>query len=66
MLKNEHAPQGAEREVVSVAEFASKFGVTPRHIYNLIDRNEVASVRIGGAVRIPISEIARLLEGGQG
>jgi excisionase family DNA binding protein len=45
-----------------VPEFAQSLGVSKAHIYNMIKRGELRAVKIGGATRIPASEVQRLLD----
>ncbi len=45
----------------SPREFADALNVTARTIYRLIDVGEVRAIKVGGCVRIPRSELDRLL-----
>lgn len=42
------------RELVTAAEVARLFGVTPRTVHRWIDRGLIPAIRIGGAARGPL------------
>ncbi len=48
----------AMKEYYLVREVAEHFRLSPRTIYRLIERGELAATRIGGSQRIPASEIS--------
>ena len=47
-----------------VQEAAAQWNVSPKCAWNWISQSRVATVRLGRAVRIPQSEIDRLIEEG--
>jgi len=49
-------------ELLRVEEAARWLDVSRGVLYEMIRRNEIASVRIGGLVRIPRSALAKLTE----
>ena len=48
-----------------IAEAADRLGLSPLTIYKWISARRIGCVRLGRAVRIPESEIARLIEAGR-
>lgn len=54
------------RKLLSVAECAIAMGISRAHLYSLVMRGEIPSIKIGRARRIPVSAleewIARQLE----
>lgn len=46
---------------VSVAQFARALSLSDRTARRMIKRKEVATVRFGSAVRVPVTELDRLL-----
>lgn len=44
------------REYLLVAEAAQILRVTPKHIYDLIERKEFPGIRVGQSIRIPADE----------
>lgn len=52
------------RELLTVSEVAQMGGFSPAFIYRLVEHNKLQSVRIEGAIRIPLAEVARLLTEG--
>jgi excisionase family DNA binding protein len=46
----------------SVRETARLLSISPRHIYNLIDRGTIRSVRLGCRKLVPRIEIERILD----
>ena len=48
------------RWAYSPAEAAQMLGVTRKHLYSLMARNELRSTKIGNARRIPRTELERL------
>jgi excisionase family DNA binding protein len=48
-------------DAVSIAEAARRLSVSPRTVQRLISRKHLHAARLGRSVRVPISEIARLL-----
>lgn len=44
----------------SVLEFAALLSVNKHTIYRAIDRGDIAWIKVGGAKRIPYSELERL------
>ena len=56
------APEAhSEPAAYTVAAFGAKLGVSRQFLYGLIKSGELRSLKIGGARRIPASELARLL-----
>lgn len=52
------------RLAYSVAESADALGVCRQHVYDLIERGVIRSVKLGGTThRISAAELARVLEG---
>jgi len=49
-------------KLYGVKEVADMFGVSSQAIRNMIDREELKAVKIGGSYRIPQKEIDRLIE----
>jgi excisionase family DNA binding protein len=52
-----------ERIAYSPAELAAAVGVTRQHIQNMINRGEIASVKLGRRRLIPADVVERLLAG---
>ncbi|NMH98896.1 helix-turn-helix domain-containing protein [Pseudonocardia acidicola] len=46
--------------VVTISDTAEALKLCRRTVTRLIEKGEIASVRIGGSVRIPVSELERL------
>ncbi|SDM39928.1 helix-turn-helix domain-containing protein [Actinomyces ruminicola] len=59
MSKSKTGP-GAYSVAVSVKTFARSVELSENTVYNLIASGDIAAIRLGRAVRIPISEYARL------
>ncbi len=55
--------QSARSLVLGVPEFSDALNLSTRSAYKLIDRGEVRAIRIGGSVKIPRSELERILSG---
>jgi hypothetical protein len=53
------------RAAYSPAEFSRLFGKSVTWAYRLIKRGDIESVTLDGALMIPASEVARLLEEGK-
>ncbi len=51
----------AEPQTVTATAAAKRIGVCVRTIYRGVERGEIRHVRIGRSIRIPRSELARLL-----
>lgn len=49
------------KQAFSVQEAAEIFGISPITVYRLVRRGELKAVRFGRRVRIPRSEVERLL-----
>lgn len=49
------------KQAFSVQEVAAIFGISPITVYRLVQRGELKAVRFGRRVRIPRSEVERLL-----
>ena len=47
-----------------ISEAAAALGVSSGCIYSMVARKELFAVRVGRLLRIPRSEIARLMDGG--
>jgi excisionase family DNA binding protein len=47
-------------ELLRPAKFGRLIDSSPAHVYHLIQRGELHAVRVGGALRVPVSEIDRL------
>ena len=48
-------------ESFSVKEIAAAWHVSEKHVRRLIDRDELRSIRIGRAVRVPASAVAEFM-----
>jgi excisionase family DNA binding protein len=48
-------------DAVSIAEAARRLSVSPRTVQRLISHKDLHAAHLGRSVRVPISEIARLL-----
>lgn len=55
-------PQTSQR-LLRITEFAKLAAVGTRTAYRLIEAGQVRAVRLGGALRVPASEIDRLCAG---
>lgn len=55
--------EAVDRLAWSIEETAAAFGVTPRHIRNLIERGQLRSVTLGRRRVIPTEELNRILAG---
>jgi excisionase family DNA binding protein len=53
-----------EKSLLRVNEFAALLDVTPACVRRWLLERKIASIRIGRLVRIPASEIERLVESG--
>jgi excisionase family DNA binding protein len=53
-----------DKSLLRVNEFASILDVTPACVRRWLSERKIASTRIGRLVRIPASEIERLVESG--
>lgn len=51
------------RVALTAEEFADAIGTTARHIRNEIDRGRIRAFKVGRCVRIPRTELERLLAG---
>lgn len=49
----------------TVVETARTLRVSPAHVRNLIKRGDIRALELGHVIRIPSSEIARILNGGE-
>jgi excisionase family DNA binding protein len=54
----------AEETLLRPAEFAAALGVTVSCVRRWIYERKIASVKVGRLVRIPASEIARIMRSG--
>ncbi len=45
----------------SPAQFAPKINVTPRTVLNMINDGRIRAIRLGKTIRIPASELERIL-----
>ena len=52
--------ENVERVLIRPARFAQMVDLSRASVYAAIDRGEIRAVRIGGSLRIPASELARL------
>jgi excisionase family DNA binding protein len=50
------------RLALTVAEAADMLSISKSYAYELLERNELPSVRIGNTVRVPKRELERYLE----
>jgi excisionase family DNA binding protein len=48
-------------DAVSIAEAARRLSISPRTVQRLISHKHLYAARLGRSVRVPISEIARIL-----
>lgn len=56
-----HVDQGQRKLAVSYKEAAASLGVCERTIWTLVHDKELAAIRIGRSVRIPIAELERFV-----
>jgi excisionase family DNA binding protein len=59
--KAEIAAAGIDRVALSIREFAAALGVNYHTIRRMCNRGELACTRIGSEMRIPKTELERLL-----
>ena len=52
------------RLLVTVDEAAGRLGISSNHLYGLIKKGEVKSVKLGKSRRVLMSELKRLAGGG--
>ena len=66
MLKTEtRAVQGVNRIALSPTEAATALGVSRQHIYDLMARGVLPSVKLGGKTRrIPVAALENIVSGG--
>jgi excisionase family DNA binding protein len=57
-------PREVPRLALSLSEAATALGFSRQHIYNLIAAGKLRSVSLGRSRRIAVSEIERVLSGG--
>jgi excisionase family DNA binding protein len=57
-------PEPIDRLAVSPAEAAEALSITRAHLYHLMERGELPSVKLGRSRRIRVSDLKALLEGG--
>jgi excisionase family DNA binding protein len=55
---------GNSETLLSVSQFASALGVTPACIRRWILERKITTVKLGRLIRIPVSEIERLVNSG--
>jgi excisionase family DNA binding protein len=53
-----------ERDAYSVEEIAARLPVTTRHVYRMVERGELPSIRLGHRILIRISDYERWLREG--
>lgn len=53
-----------QRILLRVKAAAQKLDISVSQAYNLINRGELLSVKVGRSIRIPARELVRILEGG--
>lgn len=53
-----------EMTLLSVPQFADALGVTPACIRRWILERKITTVKLGRLIRVPASEIERLIDGG--
>jgi excisionase family DNA binding protein len=46
-----------ERALLTVDEAAAKIGLTPKAVRHKISRGQIAAIKVGGRVLIPLSEL---------
>jgi excisionase family DNA binding protein len=51
-----------ERLMLRPAEFAEAIGVSRSKGYEILGQGDVASVKVGSCVRVPVSEVKRWIE----
>ncbi len=56
----------SQPQVMTIREAAARLGVSRQTIYNLEGRGLIRVIRIGRVVRVPNSELTRLIEGQAG
>lgn len=61
MSQDQSTPAANKRVAYSQQEFADALGLSRQHVAKLITRGDVHAVKLGRAVRIPASELDRLL-----
>lgn len=54
----------SKRLVMSAVEVADALGISRAHVYELIARHELPSLRLGRRIVVPRCAIERLVEGG--
>ena len=47
-------------KVISVKAYAEMFDISRQYAYDLIKENKIKSIKIGNAIRIPMSEVHKL------
>ncbi|RME55721.1 DNA-binding protein [Candidatus Parcubacteria bacterium] len=50
------------KRFLTVREVARYLSISPAHVYNLCQRGELPSIRLGRSVRIPAEDLFALLE----
>jgi excisionase family DNA binding protein len=54
----------ADKRLLTVLEAAEVLALKPKTVRAWIAARRIASVRLGSAVRVPVSEVERLIEDG--
>lgn len=57
-MQRQKLPSG--ERYVSLAELAAIFGISRRHALDLANEGRIGHVRLGKAIRVPVSEVDRL------
>lgn len=63
MKSQSKVPAQAERISVSIQELAQQHGICTKTVRRMIDRGELRVLRFGSSIRIPVSEVERLVKG---
>lgn len=59
-IQTNQTTQSGDRLLFRVREAANRLDVSVSQIYNLINRGDISTVKLGEAIRIPARELNRL------
>lgn len=48
------------RKFYSASDLVVRWGVSPAHVYRMIERGEVRAARFGAVIRVPVEEVERV------
>ena len=57
-------PRESRNQLLRVREAAEMLGVSPHTVRSWIGSRRLGSVRMGRAVRVPLAEVERIVDGG--